>query len=379
MIKGKQSSSSSYESSDINYPIAVNITSYNDISQFSRFFSSTFFKQFPEIAEEIDIPHTPSSYSGPQITFLSNLRRIIPWKDFEERRTVCGPDIDGISEVVFRFLENLPLRYIYQGIDHFFFEDPEIAKEIINQAVNDWNTKGLPKLSKKQPDSATKEKQLSHNISLIPLWNNDNLCLPSFPIKHVLSPDKLKYSPLKLRLQIFPNSKFRVLPNCDHILDTIREKLLVTTSSSLSSASSVPPEKKYQESRAKEPEEGKVTTSSSLSSASSVPPEKEYQELEAKKSEGKKIEIFPKEQSSKLRQKQLQQKKIQKSQIERELKMLESQQQTMTENLKKKEEDYKRKKEELHKIQSEITKLELYNEAPSTLSSNSQEKSNSES
>ena len=348
MIKGKQSSSSSYESSDINYPIAVNITSYNDISQFSRFFSSTFFKQFPEIAEEIDIPHTPSSYSGPQITFLSNLRRIIPWKDFEERRTVCGPDIDGISEVVFRFLENLPLRYIYQGIDHFFFEDPEIAKEIINQAVNDWNTKGLPKLSKKQPDSATKEKQLSHNISLIPLWNNDNLCLPSFPIKHVLSPDKLKYSPLKLRLQIFPNSKFRVLPNCDHILDTIREKLL-------------------------------VTTSSSLSSASSVPPEKEYQELEAKKSEGKKIEIFPKEQSSKLRQKQLQQKKIQKSQIERELKMLESQQQTMTENLKKKEEDYKRKKEELHKIQSEITKLELYNEAPSTLSSNSQEKSNSES
>jgi len=56
----------------------------------------------------------------------SKLRREIPWTNYEERRTVVGPDIDGISELSFRIVAGLPIRYLYQGPYNCFCEDADI-------------------------------------------------------------------------------------------------------------------------------------------------------------------------------------------------------------------------------------------------------------
>jgi hypothetical protein len=62
------------------------------------------------------------------------IKREIPWDNFEERRTVVGPDIDNISELSFRLAEGLPLRYIYQGPDNYFYEEPDILFAVVQSA-----------------------------------------------------------------------------------------------------------------------------------------------------------------------------------------------------------------------------------------------------
>jgi hypothetical protein len=66
----------------------------------------------------------------------SFIKRSIPWDNFEERRTVVGPDIDGISELSFRIAEGLPIRYIYQGPENCFYENPTVFREIVKQALS---------------------------------------------------------------------------------------------------------------------------------------------------------------------------------------------------------------------------------------------------
>ena len=53
------------------------------------------------------------------------------WYSFEERRTVLGPDIDGLTENVYRKEVSLPLRYIYQG-DEKFFELAGCVQNVLN-------------------------------------------------------------------------------------------------------------------------------------------------------------------------------------------------------------------------------------------------------
>ncbi len=64
------------------------------------------------------------------------VKREIPWSNFEERRTVVGPDIDGISELSFRIKEGLPIRYIYQGPDNCFYEEPKILYTVVSEALS---------------------------------------------------------------------------------------------------------------------------------------------------------------------------------------------------------------------------------------------------
>lgn len=53
------------------------------------------------------------------------------WNNLEERRTVVGPDRDGISELTLRLAADIPMRYLYQEADRHLFEDPEIINVIL--------------------------------------------------------------------------------------------------------------------------------------------------------------------------------------------------------------------------------------------------------
>lgn len=61
-------------------------------------------------------------------------RRYEPlWNNLEERRTVIGPDRDGISELTLRLAADIPIRYLYQETDRHLFEDPEIIRGILER------------------------------------------------------------------------------------------------------------------------------------------------------------------------------------------------------------------------------------------------------
>lgn len=63
---------------------------------------------------------------------MSLVRNIIG--DLEERRTVLGPDRDGITENVIRREMGLPLRYIYQDAVQPIFESNEVIAEILGKS-----------------------------------------------------------------------------------------------------------------------------------------------------------------------------------------------------------------------------------------------------
>lgn len=62
----------------------------------------------------------------------SSVRNMIG--DLEERRTVLGPDRDGITENVIRREMGLPLRYIYQDAVQPIFELNDIIAEILGES-----------------------------------------------------------------------------------------------------------------------------------------------------------------------------------------------------------------------------------------------------
>lgn len=55
------------------------------------------------------------------------------WNNLEERRTVIGPDIDGISELTLRLSAGIPVRYLYQETEKHLFEDIEIINRILTR------------------------------------------------------------------------------------------------------------------------------------------------------------------------------------------------------------------------------------------------------
>ena len=55
------------------------------------------------------------------------------WNNLEERRTVVGPDVNGISELTLRLAADIPMRYLYQETDRHLFEDPEIINGILER------------------------------------------------------------------------------------------------------------------------------------------------------------------------------------------------------------------------------------------------------
>lgn len=101
------------DNSYVTYGEAVNMQTYMQISAENRLHT------LPELKER--------EYT---------VKRFIPWNNFEERRTVVGPDIDGISELSFRIIECLPIRYIYQGPEEYFYEDPQVLYSIVKEALS---------------------------------------------------------------------------------------------------------------------------------------------------------------------------------------------------------------------------------------------------
>ena len=63
------------------------------------------------------------------------------WNNLEERRTVIGPDSDGISELTLRLAADIPIRYLYQETDRHLFEDPEIINRILGRNNTDQVTR----------------------------------------------------------------------------------------------------------------------------------------------------------------------------------------------------------------------------------------------
>lgn len=119
--------------------LASRIKEYYDIERI---------KEYPDIEKKLNsrlLPElselnllTTLSLASTYPNIVNKLRRMIPWDNFEERRTVCGPDVDGISEMTFRIAEELPIRYIYQGF-HYFLEDAVIVEQIVNAGLEGYN------------------------------------------------------------------------------------------------------------------------------------------------------------------------------------------------------------------------------------------------
>lgn len=78
-------------------------------------------------------------------------KRYALWVTFEERRTVCGPDIDFLTENSYRLKKKASARYIYQGSDVIFLEDADIVEDVFdkkfffNQEVKDFEYKDIDK------------------------------------------------------------------------------------------------------------------------------------------------------------------------------------------------------------------------------------------
>lgn len=69
-----------------------------------------------------DLFHEISDEPVIRTTSDGKTSRFSLWDSLEERRTVCGPDIDNITENAYRRYKGYPSRYIYQGADIHFFE-----------------------------------------------------------------------------------------------------------------------------------------------------------------------------------------------------------------------------------------------------------------
>lgn len=69
-----------------------------------------------------DLFHEISDEPVRRTTSDGKTSRFSLWDSLEERRTVCGPDIDNITENAYRRYKGYPSRYIYQGADIHFFE-----------------------------------------------------------------------------------------------------------------------------------------------------------------------------------------------------------------------------------------------------------------
>ncbi len=67
-------------------------------------------KNYPFLEE---LPECKEALSLIKKGLPDEVQRNVPWENFEERRTVVGPDIDGISELSFRVAEGLPIRDIF--------------------------------------------------------------------------------------------------------------------------------------------------------------------------------------------------------------------------------------------------------------------------
>lgn len=58
----------------------------------------------------------------------------------EERRTVNGPDKDGLTEAAFEISLGLPPRYMYKDGEEY--EEPAaVYNAVMQQAVTNWNDK----------------------------------------------------------------------------------------------------------------------------------------------------------------------------------------------------------------------------------------------
>lgn len=79
------------------------------------------------------------------------------WPELEERRTVFGPDIDGISEASIRMNAGLPLRYIYQDRIEYFVESIRVFDTDISQYL------------KTHKDASIRHNTFPTSMSLIPL------------------------------------------------------------------------------------------------------------------------------------------------------------------------------------------------------------------
>jgi hypothetical protein len=64
----------------------------------------------------------------------------VPWNSLEERRTVCGPDKDGICEMAFEISLELPARYMYED-ENGYLEDSNAYFNVVNKVIDSWNKK----------------------------------------------------------------------------------------------------------------------------------------------------------------------------------------------------------------------------------------------
>ena len=122
------------------YGIAIKVDKYALVQNYQEI------KELPELQELVLLnkvldeiyPDTSETKiklkSKVKLWTINNLIRTIPWLNYEERRTVLGPDIDGISELKIRLENDLPIRYIYQTGTNPFYESEEVVHSILEQA-----------------------------------------------------------------------------------------------------------------------------------------------------------------------------------------------------------------------------------------------------
>lgn len=121
-----------------------------------------------------------------EMKVVRQLRRELPWVDFEERRTVLGPDIDNVSELTFRVNARFPIRYIYQGIDKFWYELRRVVEVVLQDAQID-------------------PKVLMANPEYLP--RTSGVLSPGIP------EDSVMYLPLEIKLALYADDRILTLLN----------------------------------------------------------------------------------------------------------------------------------------------------------------------
>ncbi|MBR1479564.1 MAG: hypothetical protein IJ599_01535 [Alphaproteobacteria bacterium] len=96
-------------------------------------------KLFPELEAEKATDSRP--YGKKFFPLTGKWPRRALWASFEERRTVCGPDLNGITENAYRKAKNRPPRFIYQGKYVNFFEPVDVIKRSTGSEFADKNIK----------------------------------------------------------------------------------------------------------------------------------------------------------------------------------------------------------------------------------------------
>lgn len=185
----------------IGYGLALEIQSYDDIDQLHPNRRKTV-GILPESLEKNELENLCNTKGITKLKQnVMNLKRNLPWPDYEERRTVFGGKEEPYSELSIRVEHQLPIRYPYAEVNSGFCELKDVVYAIIRDSSTLLNN-----------DSAIDNYLCSH--------------APAYIVSGVSDSDiKWNLLPLKVRLALQYDSE--IMRGKTKTMNKVREYFLI--------------------------------------------------------------------------------------------------------------------------------------------------------